>query len=98
MVNSYEGVNYFNYTTTSDGGSVTNFIPGVECDNTVDGNKTSATDVNGNIVRGCGNVISNITNGTAPVKVRIHGFGNVVALDGVAPLFPLLAGGHTTQE
>ena len=51
------------------------------CNNSVNGVETSATDVNGNIIKGCGNLVSNVTNGTAPVKVRIYGSGNVVQND-----------------
>ena len=76
MVNSYDGVNYVSYTSTdTTGGVVTSFTPGVKCNNTVDGNTTTATDVNGNIVKGCGNVISN-NNATV---VMVAGFKNIVS-------------------
>ena len=57
---------------------------GAPCTNKVNGNTTSSTDVDGNIVLGCGNVISNVTNGTAPAKVKIFGSDNVVENDIVA--------------
>ena len=48
----------------------------VPCYNTINGNRTTATDIDGNIIVGCGNVVSNNTNGTAgvePLLVTIHG-------------------------
>ena len=51
----------------------------VPCNNTINGITTDATDVEGNILKGCGNVVSNNTNSTGdPVPVEIYGSDNTV--------------------
>lgn len=77
----FNGTNYVNYTSTTTEGSGYALVDGVECDNTINGVATSATDVgDGTItVRGCGNKISNVTTATgAPANVSIYGFNNDV--------------------
>jgi hypothetical protein len=52
------------------------------CFNTVNGVSTSATDVDGNIIKGCNNVVSNVTSdGIHQVNVLIYGSDNVVSDD-----------------
>ena len=65
-----------------DPSSTLNTLPnGQPCTNTINGNTTASTEVGGSIVIGCNNVVSNVTNGTAPVKVMIVGSDNVVQND-----------------
>ena len=60
----------------------TNSLNGSPCDNTVNGNVTSSTDVGGNIVVGCGNIVSNITSdGATVVTIEITGSDNVAEDD-----------------
>jgi len=76
------GKNYINYTTTEDGNGVT--FSGVECNNTINGVSTSATDVGGGAiqVRGCGNKVANVTTVRgAPANVSIYGSNNDVEND-----------------
>ena len=55
---------------------------GAPCTNTVNGVTTTATDVNGHIIKGCGNVVSNVTtDGIHQVNVNIYGSDNVVKDD-----------------
>ena len=59
-----------------------NSLNGSPCDNTVNGNTTSSTDVDGNIIVGCGNTVSNITSdGATAVTVDITGSDNVAEDD-----------------
>jgi hypothetical protein len=52
------------------------------CTNFVNDESTSATDVNGNIIKGCNNVVSNVTSdGIHQVNVLIYGSDNVVSDD-----------------
>ena len=51
----------------------------VPCTNTVNGEVTSATDVDGNVIKGCGNVLRNNTKlGSASEVVWVYGSDNVV--------------------
>lgn len=82
---TFNGTNYFNYTSSTsstDSSYNYNLIRGVECNNTINGVVTSATDIgDGTIrVRGCGNSVSNVTTaGGAPANVTVSGFDNVVS-------------------
>ena len=80
----FNGTNYVNYTSTTTDESGYALVDGVECDNTINGVVTSATDVgDGTItVRGCGNKIFNVTTVTgAPANVSIYGSDNDVEND-----------------
>ena len=51
---------------------------GTPCYNTVNGNHTTATDIDGNLILGCNNVVFNNTNGVVAEPVYITGSDNVV--------------------
>lgn len=52
------------------------------CTNLVNGVATTATDVNGHVIKGCGNVVSNVTtDGIHQLNVNIYGSDNVVKDD-----------------
>ena len=51
----------------------------VRCTNSVNGNVTAATDVDGNVILGCNNTISgNTVDGTAKATVEVYGSDNVI--------------------
>ena len=85
-------------------GGVNHGAGGAPCTNTVNGVTTTATDVNGNIIKGCGNVVSNVTtDGINQVNVNIYGSDNVVKDDivhnaGASSQYNISLGSESTTD